>query len=215
MRVLVSSASLPGHLIPMLPLAAAFASRGDEVLVATAPEAAEMVAQSGLQFRAVGRDTSEWFAELGRRIRGKPGDGVPLSLRPSALPVVDGPPVPAEYADPMLPLVYLTLGTLMNRDFGLFRMVLAALADEPVNVLVTIGRDNDPAQRRAAAGGRQLRQRDHDGRGGHSNLPDARSGERAGDRCRAARCDGITGLPPAGRTSRGRHARDGEPFAGR
>ncbi len=39
----------------------------------------------------------------------------------------------------------LGFGTLMNRDFDLFGEILAALADEPVNVLVTIGRENDSA----------------------------------------------------------------------
>ena len=58
MRVLVNSVSQTGHLAPLLPLAEAFAARGDEVLVATAPEAAEVVARHGLGFRAVGRDTS-------------------------------------------------------------------------------------------------------------------------------------------------------------
>jgi MGT family glycosyltransferase len=48
-------------------------------------------------------------------------------------------------ADPQRPLVYLTLGTFSNNDLDLFRLVLAALEDEPVNVLATIGRDNDPA----------------------------------------------------------------------
>ena len=56
------------------------------------------------------------------------------------------PALPVEYADPGRPLVYVTMGTLMNRDFDLFGEILAALADEPVNVLVTIGRENDPAQ---------------------------------------------------------------------
>ena len=67
-------------------------------------------------------------------------------LRPCALPMVEVPALPVEYADPGRPLVYVTMGTLMNRDFDLFGQILAALADEPVNVLVTIGRENDPAQ---------------------------------------------------------------------
>ena len=264
MRVLVNSVSQTGHLAPLLPLAEAFAARGDEVLVATAPEAAEVLARHGLGFRAVGRDTTDWFATLGRRTRGKPGDGVPpervigywvprlfgevgmalvvddllavardfgpdvliyestsfaaplvaaligaqpvhhtfgsvldpevleltrdavsptwrefgldvppaagllggptvnllppglgaqwegvvdnVFLRPCALPMAEVPALPVEYADPGRPLVYVTMGTLMNRDFDLFGEILAALADEPVNVLVTIGRENDPAQ---------------------------------------------------------------------
>jgi MGT family glycosyltransferase len=41
--------------------------------------------------------------------------------------------------------VYLTLGTFSNGNVPLFRLLLAALEDLPVNVLVTVGRDVDPA----------------------------------------------------------------------
>jgi UDP:flavonoid glycosyltransferase YjiC (YdhE family) len=43
------------------------------------------------------------------------------------------------------PIVYVTLGTVTNRDTGIFAAVLDGLADEPVNVVVTVGEDNDPA----------------------------------------------------------------------
>ena len=66
-------------------------------------------------------------------------------LRPTALPRADVPPLPVSFAEPDAPLVYLTLGTFSNRDLDLFRTVLDALAPEAVNVLATIGRDNDPA----------------------------------------------------------------------
>ena len=39
--------------------------------------------------------------------------------------------------------VYLTLGTIWNADIDLFRLVIDALADR-VNLIVTIGRQNDP-----------------------------------------------------------------------
>ena len=264
MRVLVACVSQTGHLAPVLPLAEAFAARGDDVIVASAPEAAGVVARHGLEFRAVGPDFGDWFAELGRRMRGQPGDGIPaervlgywvprlfgevgvslvvddllavarefgpdllvfetcsfagplvaaltgahpvhhtlgplvvdpavldlvtdavspiwrefgldapaaagifsgptvhllpaalgpnpegvvdsLFLRPSALPMAAAPALPVTFADPSRALVYVTLGTLQNTDLDLFRLILAALADEPVNVLVTVGRENDPA----------------------------------------------------------------------
>src|SRR5258706_6098494 len=68
-------------------------------------------------------------------------------LRPTPLPLlVDGcPELPVSFTDPARPLVYVTLGTFSNNDLGLFRLVVDALADEPVNVVVTIGRENDPA----------------------------------------------------------------------
>jgi MGT family glycosyltransferase len=50
-----------------------------------------------------------------------------------------------EWDDAETPLVYVTLGTFSNNNLGLFGLVLDALADEPVRVLATIGRDNDPA----------------------------------------------------------------------
>ncbi len=44
------------------------------------------------------------------------------------------------------PTVYVTLGTVFNTTAGLFETILAALADEPVTVVVTVGLDRDPAQ---------------------------------------------------------------------
>lgn len=43
------------------------------------------------------------------------------------------------------PVVYVTLGTMSNTDTGVFRAAIEALADEPVNVVVTVGRNGDPA----------------------------------------------------------------------
>jgi UDP:flavonoid glycosyltransferase YjiC (YdhE family) len=42
------------------------------------------------------------------------------------------------------PLVYVTLGTFFGANIGIFRDVLAALADEPVEVVVTVGADQAP-----------------------------------------------------------------------
>lgn len=43
------------------------------------------------------------------------------------------------------PVVYMTLGTELNNDVSVFRAVLDGLADEPVQLIVTVGRANDPA----------------------------------------------------------------------
>jgi UDP:flavonoid glycosyltransferase YjiC (YdhE family) len=43
------------------------------------------------------------------------------------------------------PLIYVTFGTVSNRDHGIFRMVLDALSMLPVEVIVTVGENNDPA----------------------------------------------------------------------
>ncbi len=262
MRVVVSCVPQTGHILPLLPLAEAFAARGDEVTVASGPEAAAAAAGRGLGFRAVGPGLDTWFDALRARTRGIPGDGIaperveryfvprlfaeigtasmvdgllelceelqpellvfdpyvfagplvaaltgascvlhtigalmspdvldlardavspiwrafglevpdaagvfggttlaicPSSLdpairalagaqpmRPAPLPAADPPGLPVRFADESRPLLYVTLGTFSNNALDLFRLILEALAREPVNVLATIGRDNDP-----------------------------------------------------------------------
>ncbi len=46
---------------------------------------------------------------------------------------------------PVLPTVYVTLGTVFNRDLRVFATILEGLRDEPLNVIVTVGNDNDTA----------------------------------------------------------------------
>lgn len=263
MRVVVSCVPQTGHLLPLLPLAQALRDRGDEVVIASGPDTAQTVTDRGFSFQSVGPSFDSWFAALGARTRGIPGDGLapsrvesyfvprlfgevgmalvvddlralcdefepsllvfdpyffaaPLvaaiththavlhgigprmasgvlelvtdavspmwrefgldvppaagvnsgtvlsvcppsldppragrtgeqALRPVPLPVADAPAWASSFANPQRPLVYLTLGTFSNNDVGLFRQVLAALGDEPVNVLATIGRNNDPS----------------------------------------------------------------------
>lgn len=64
----------------------------------------------------------------------------PVAVAPTTAPVPD-------WLTPLLdrPLVYVTLGTVYNRDLAVFAAVLEGLRDEPVSVVVTIGQDNDPA----------------------------------------------------------------------
>ena len=45
---------------------------------------------------------------------------------------------------PRRPIVYVTLGTIWNTDLDVFRVVIEALRDH-VNLIVTVGRQNDPA----------------------------------------------------------------------
>ena len=62
-----------------------------------------------------------------------------LYLRPTPLP---------EPATTSLgrPTVYVTFGTFFNANLDPFRVVLAALAEEPIDVVVTVGYSQDPAQ---------------------------------------------------------------------
>jgi UDP-glucoronosyl and UDP-glucosyl transferase len=64
--------------------------------------------------------------------------GTTLWLRPAPLPAA--PPRPTER-----PFIYVTLGTYFGSNTDVLRAVLEALADEPVDVLVTVGSDGDPA----------------------------------------------------------------------
>ena len=50
---------------------------------------------------------------------------------------------PAQQGAPALPLVYVTLGTFFGNP-EVFRRILSGLADQPVEVVVTVGADRDP-----------------------------------------------------------------------
>ena len=50
------------------------------------------------------------------------------------------------------PLVYVTLGTIFNKQRDVFQRCLAALEGLPVEVVVTVGEDNDPAALNASSG---------------------------------------------------------------
>ncbi len=63
-------------------------------------------------------------------------------VRPTAAPRIGQRP-PWMRALPHDQTVYLTLGTIWNTDTDLFRLAIDALADR-VNLIVTIGRQNDP-----------------------------------------------------------------------
>lgn len=265
MRVIFACIPAYGHLHPLLPLARALASAGDDVTVASCADVAPSIAAAGLRFVEVGPAFPELFAELGRRSGGRPdqpGDGLPierilpyfvprlfaeigaqamleglagvlagadllvfetyafagpLAAAIAGVPAVHhllGPPVPEEamalaadsisplrrrhgqdYARfagvydvptisicppslgasalpdppeviplrpvptdawgdaglpgwvatlPERPTVYVTLGTVVNQNRGVFTDALEALADEPVNVILTVGQGNDP-----------------------------------------------------------------------
>lgn len=69
--------------------------------------------------------------------------GSSLRLRPAPLPV-------APHEATARPLVYVTLGTFFTNP-ALFSTILGALADEPVDVLVTVGHEGDPSALGAVA----------------------------------------------------------------
>ena len=64
--------------------------------------------------------------------------GEVLPLRPVPLPLPAPAPGPR-------PLVYVTLGTFFSGNLDIFKAVLAGLAGEPVDVVVTVGSSQEPA----------------------------------------------------------------------
>jgi UDP:flavonoid glycosyltransferase YjiC (YdhE family) len=78
-----------------------------------------------------------------------PGFPLPPTARSLRPPAAEGAgALPACLAGlPPRPLVYVTLGTIFNVESGdLFRRVLAGLAPLPINLIVTVGPQIDPAE---------------------------------------------------------------------
>ena len=72
MRILFSSVPQHGHLLPLFPLARAFADRGHEVAVLTAEGMRPVVEQQGLRLLPAGPMPDALFAEIGRRMGADP-----------------------------------------------------------------------------------------------------------------------------------------------
>ncbi len=266
MKVLVTVVPQAGHVYPLVPLTKALVEQGDDVVVATGPDAIPLASDSGARVTAVGKGFDAWWEALSARTRGVPGDGLapervipyflprlfaeagtvdmvddllalakafepdlimhdgftfaaplvaallgvraahhtigspvdvttletcadvlsplwrsmgrevppfagiysgvtidvfPPSLgfafpaiatdvrpmRPTKLPLrARDAQLPPTLADlPERPIVYGTLGTMSNTDTSVFRAILDGLADESVNVVLTIGSNNDPS----------------------------------------------------------------------
>ena len=68
-------------------------------------------------------------------------------VRPVPFDAVDGETLPAWIGELAAgPTVYATLGTLDNGAPGVLEAVVAGLRDEPLNLIVTVGPDRDPAE---------------------------------------------------------------------
>lgn len=79
------------------------------------------------------------LADLGER-----GEVLPVATEDDA--PAAGETLPDWFAHlPDRPNVHLTLGTVFNHNLPLLRTVVAALRDEPINLLVSVGPDQDPA----------------------------------------------------------------------
>jgi MGT family glycosyltransferase len=68
-------------------------------------------------------------------------------LRPISFDDPGSEPAPAWLERlPARPTVHASLGTVFHRTPGIFEAILEALRDEPINLILAIGRDQDPAQ---------------------------------------------------------------------
>jgi MGT family glycosyltransferase len=68
-------------------------------------------------------------------------------LRPVPFDRLDGEALPNWVEDlPPRPNVHASLGTIFHRTPGVFEAILDGLRDEPINLLLAIGRDQDPAR---------------------------------------------------------------------
>ncbi|RKT88024.1 glycosyltransferase, MGT family [Saccharopolyspora antimicrobica] len=134
------------------------------------PHVSVLVSATGLQIRpdVVGEPLQEIRAEcglpadpdlgmLGRHLRLSPfpptfrapgawRHGTERALRP-LLPGPAGPPPDWARARPHSPVIYFTLGTEFGMESGdLYERVLDGLREMPVNLLMTVGRQIDPAE---------------------------------------------------------------------
>jgi UDP:flavonoid glycosyltransferase YjiC (YdhE family) len=68
------------------------------------------------------------------------------ALRPVPFDAEVGEHLPAWVdAMPAAPTVYVTLGTIFNEALPLFRTILEGLRDEPINIIITVGKAGDPS----------------------------------------------------------------------
>jgi UDP:flavonoid glycosyltransferase YjiC (YdhE family) len=127
MRVLFTSTPGWGHVNPMLPLARAFADRGDEVLWATPPAAVGRLEAAGFAVRPAGLDAPDSFAAI--LARSPHIAALPAAERPDhVFPILFG----AGRAEPMLrdlqPVVDAWSPALVVHEAGEFAGAIAASA---------------------------------------------------------------------------------------
>lgn len=132
MRVIVSCVPQTGHILPLLPLAQAFVAHGDDVVVASGPDAEDAGSGRRFSFRVVGPTFDSWFSALRVRTRGIPGDGLALSrVEGYFVPRLFGEIGTALMVDDLLELCRDVEPTLLVFDPYLFAAPLAAAMRGP------------------------------------------------------------------------------------
>lgn len=140
MPVVFTCVPQAGHIMPLLPLAEAFAARGDEVVLASGADAQPVAREHGLGFRQVGPDFAGWYAGLLARTRGRPGDGLPIDrVEAYFLPRLFGEVGLDLMVDGLVSLCRETAPDLLVFDSLLLAGPLAALATDTPPVHHSIG----------------------------------------------------------------------------
>ena len=152
MRVLFTSTNGLGHVHPMVPLARAFAERGDNVLWATGRSACERLDRAGLATAPAGLDEADTMARFARFHAGL-GD-LPAAQRPDEIfPWLFGETLPGPMLSDLLPIARAFEPDLVVSESGEFAGPLLATLRGIPGVTHALG-PLVPEARIAAAAGR-------------------------------------------------------------
>jgi hypothetical protein len=120
-----------------------------DAVAAVSREVAPLWTASGLQPRPYGGSYDSFYLDIyPESLRYGRWDHVPFvqCLRPEGFALPGSEPLPSwlgEDATP--PVVYVTFGTVFNRDIARLTTVISALHGLPIQVIVTVGPAGDPA----------------------------------------------------------------------
>ena len=159
MRLLFTCTGGSGHFLPAIPIARAAVARGNTVAFSAQEMMLGAVEAAGFpapQLEMLHRYLT--LVPVPPTYR-TPGDPLPATARHIRPAVLDSTPMPAQHdASGTLvldwlhersgrPTVYFTLGTVFHQESGdLFSRVVAGLRELDANIIVTVGREIDPAE---------------------------------------------------------------------
>ena len=146
MKVLVTVVPQAGHVYPLLPLTKALVEQGDDVVLATGPDAMPLVADSGARVTPVGKGFDAWWQALSARTRGIPGDGLaPERVIPYFLPRLFAEAGTVDMVDDLLALAKAFAPDVIVHDGFTFAAPLVAALLGVRSVHHTIGSPADVA----------------------------------------------------------------------
>jgi UDP:flavonoid glycosyltransferase YjiC (YdhE family) len=120
-----------------------------DAVAAASREVAPLWEASGLQPRPYAGSYDSLYLDIyPESLRSGRWDHVPFVqfLRPDGFALPGSEPLPSWLGDDVaLPVVYVTFGTVFNRDIARLTTVISALHGLPIQVIVTVGPAGDPA----------------------------------------------------------------------